>query len=60
MWPFRKKCKHPRTTLWTSQYGIALTCGDCGINLDSIPMPNTEEYRENELLQDPICGKHHG
>jgi len=59
MWPFRKKCKHPQTHILTHKYGVALKCVGCGEIIDALPF-GENEFLENELLQDQICGKHHG
>ena len=50
MWPFRKKCKHPQTH----------KCVGCGEIIDALPFGEVNEFLENGLLQDQICGKHHG
>ena len=46
MWPFRKKCKHPQTH----------KCVGCGEIIDALPFGEVNEFLENGLLQDQICG----
>ena len=60
MWPFRKKCKHPQTRILTHKHGVALKCVDCGETIDALPFREVNEFLENGLLQDQICGKHRG